>query len=104
GPGEFETPGPLSERRYAVGIAARAGLRAESQDSAVSGPTARWLTWGALVCLCGCGRYADFTLPPVSGGDPKLSWVFEQRPDPVQTRAAFHDALNPSVLHAADGY
>jgi len=70
----------------------------------VSGRAARWLICAALVCLCGCGRYADFTLPPVSGGDPKLSWVFEPRPDPVLTRGAFHDVLNPSVLRAADGY
>jgi predicted GH43/DUF377 family glycosyl hydrolase len=58
----------------------------------------------ALVCLSGCGRYADFTLPEVSGGDRKLSWVFEQRPDPVLTRGGFHDALNPSVVQSGGRY
>jgi predicted GH43/DUF377 family glycosyl hydrolase len=49
------------------------------------------------VALSGCGRYADFTLPPVSGGDPSLSFRFVARPGPVLPRGQFHDALNPSV-------
>jgi len=58
----------------------------------------------ALVCLSGCGRYGDFTLPPVSGGDPSLSWVLEQRPDPVILSDRFRDVLNPSVVHGTLGY
>jgi predicted GH43/DUF377 family glycosyl hydrolase len=58
----------------------------------------------ALLGLSGCGRYADFTLPAVSAGDTRLSWVFEQHPHPVLARGAFRDVLNPSVIHGADGY
>jgi len=58
----------------------------------------------ALVCLSGCGRYGDFTLPPVSGGDPGFSWVFKQRPDPAIARGRFRDVLNPSVVHGTLGY
>jgi predicted GH43/DUF377 family glycosyl hydrolase/predicted small lipoprotein YifL len=70
----------------------------------VSGRSACWLAWGALACLAGCGRYGDFTLPPAAGGDPKLSWVLEQRSDPVLTRGAWHDVLNPSVVLGGRGY
>ena len=58
----------------------------------------------ALACLSGCGRYGQFTLPPAAGGDPGLSWVFEQRPDPVLPRGGFRDVLNPSVLRYSGGY
>jgi len=56
------------------------------------------------VCLSGCGRYGDFTLPPEAGGDPGLSWVLDQRPDPVLQRGGFHDVLNPSVARFRNGY
>jgi len=49
----------------------------------------------------GCGRYADFTLPRVSGGDPNMTFTFEQRPEPILTREPgweSHDVLNPSVV------
>src|SRR5882757_5343906 len=50
-----------------------------------------------ILCLTGCGRYSDFTLPPVSGGDPSLLFRFVAQPDPVLTSDPFKDALNPSI-------
>src|SRR5262245_4164336 len=44
-----------------------------------------------------CGRYANFTLPPLPGGDASLTFRFLAEPEPVLTRGAFHDALNPSI-------
>ncbi len=54
----------------------------------------------AVVFTCGCGRYADFTLPPLAGGNPGSSYAWEARPGPVIGRDAgwdSHDALNPSI-------
>jgi predicted GH43/DUF377 family glycosyl hydrolase len=50
-----------------------------------------------LFFLTGCGRYADFTLPPLSGGDPQLTFTFEQQPVPVVSELP-REALNPSVV------
>jgi predicted GH43/DUF377 family glycosyl hydrolase len=50
-----------------------------------------------LIFLAGCGRYADFTLPALSGGDPALTFTFEESPAPVLTELP-KEALNPSVL------
>jgi predicted GH43/DUF377 family glycosyl hydrolase len=55
----------------------------------------------AVLLLTGCGRYADFTLPPVSGGDPNLTFAFDALPAPVLGRNstwASGDALAPSVV------
>jgi predicted GH43/DUF377 family glycosyl hydrolase len=53
-----------------------------------------------LLCslLCGCGGYADFTLPELAGGEPSLTFTFEEWPEPVMTRESFSDVLNPSVI------
>jgi predicted GH43/DUF377 family glycosyl hydrolase len=54
----------------------------------------------ALLFLCGCGRYSDFTLPALAGGDPQASYRWEPLPNPVLSRGETwdsHDALNPSV-------
>ena len=62
------------------------------------------LVLGVSLLLAGCGRYADFTLPPLSGGDPGLTFRFDPRPQPVLTRGAgweSHDVLNPSVIRRA---
>jgi predicted GH43/DUF377 family glycosyl hydrolase len=51
--------------------------------------------------VSGCGRYADFTLPPVSGGDPNMTFAFEAQAEPVLTAGdgwESHDVLNPSVI------
>jgi len=55
----------------------------------------------AALLLTGCGRYADFTLPPLSGGDTSLTYRWEPLPEPVLTRGEnwdSHDVLNPSVV------
>jgi len=54
--------------------------------------------WLALAVVCaGCGRYADFTLPKLAGGDPNLTYTLEQQPEPVLARGVAHDVLKPSV-------
>ena len=50
-----------------------------------------------VLLLSGCGRYADFTLPPAPGGDPSFVFRFVAQPQPVLGRGEFSDALNPSV-------
>ena len=50
----------------------------------------------AAIALAGCNRYADFTLPPLAGGDPDLTFAFDERPEPVLYDGV--DALNPSVV------
>jgi predicted GH43/DUF377 family glycosyl hydrolase len=60
--------------------------------------------WAALLLLSGCGRYADFRLPVLSGGDPNLTYTWEPHPGPVLGRGEgwdSHDALNPSVVRRA---
>jgi predicted GH43/DUF377 family glycosyl hydrolase len=50
--------------------------------------------------LTACGRYSDFTLPPLAGGDPRVSYRWQPLPNPVLTRGEAwdsHDVLNPSV-------
>ena len=55
----------------------------------------------ASLLSAACGRYSDFTLPPIAGGDPAASFAFDALPDPVLTRGDFADVLNPSVVRAA---
>ena len=59
-----------------------------------------------LACLCcGCGRYADFTLPVLSAGDPALTFTLDARPGPVLTHGEgweSGDVLNPSVVRLGD--
>jgi predicted GH43/DUF377 family glycosyl hydrolase len=54
---------------------------------------------GLLLLAAGCGRYADFTLPPAEGG-PAVTWSWSAHPSAVLTPAdwASHDVLNPSVV------
>ncbi len=59
----------------------------------------------AWVCLAvltlageGCGHYAGFTLPPLPGGDPNLTFALDAHPDPVLPRGDARDVLNPSVV------
>lgn len=51
----------------------------------------------------GCGGYADFTLPPVSGGDPHLTFAWDEAPEPVLPRGTMSDVLNPSVVRGGAG-
>jgi predicted GH43/DUF377 family glycosyl hydrolase len=58
---------------------------------------------GVLACS-GCARYAEFTLPPVSGGNPDAKFTMESRPHLNITRTESwesHDVLNPSVIRGA---
>lgn len=55
------------------------------------------LSLPVLLFLTGCTHYADFTLPPLSGGDPALNFTFDESPAPVFS-ALPNDVLNPSVL------
>jgi len=62
------------------------------------------LSVAILSFAAGCGRYANFTLPEVRGGDASLVFRFVAEPDPVITRDQFHDALNPSVVGRVNLY
>jgi predicted GH43/DUF377 family glycosyl hydrolase len=57
---------------------------------------------GILVCS-GCGRYADFTLPLLPGGDPHTTFAFDAQPAPVLSPGEgweSRDVLNPSVIRS----
>ena len=54
-----------------------------------------------ILLLSGCGRYADFTLPRVQGGNPNLTFTLEARANPVMAPGdgwEAGDVLNPSVV------
>jgi len=58
---------------------------------------------GWWLVLAGCGRYAEFTLPPSLGTPAWVAFRFEVLPEPVLTRGEpgawdAVDALNPSVV------
>src|ERR1035441_8018081 len=57
-----------------------------------------------MLFATGCGRYANFTLPEVPGGDTSLVFRFVAEPQPVITRDEFRDALNPSVAGRVNLY
>jgi predicted GH43/DUF377 family glycosyl hydrolase len=65
--------------------------------------------WGlAGICIlagafAGCGGYGDFTLPPLHGGNPGMTFALEQHPGPVLRRDNERDVLNPSVARASSG-
>jgi hypothetical protein len=50
----------------------------------------------ALV-LAGCGKYAEFTLPPLAGGNSDVTFAFTEMPAPVLEKGAMQDVLAPSV-------
>jgi hypothetical protein len=75
-------------------------LRGGRRPPLFGGRSSACLLLGLLACS-GCGRYADFKLPPVSGGDPNMTFAFEAQPEPVLTGGdawESHDVLNPSVI------
>lgn len=51
-----------------------------------------------LVLLAGCGRYAEFTLPPPDSLGVKAPFVWTANPAPVIAREGASDVLNPSVV------
>jgi predicted GH43/DUF377 family glycosyl hydrolase len=65
--------------------------------------TARLLSMSLLVLAAGCGRYADFTLPPPAEAGAKVTFSAEVFAGPVLGRGAAGDwdavdTLNPSVV------
>lgn len=50
------------------------------------------------VLLAGCGRYGDFTLPALPGGNTHVAFQFDEHAGPVLDRGAAGDVLNPSVV------
>ena len=57
----------------------------------------------AFLVSSGCGRYAEFTLPPLSGGDPHLTFALESQAAPILSPSdgwGSHDVLNPSVVRS----
>lgn len=53
----------------------------------------------AVACLAaGCGRYADFALPPPTGVYQPVSFRWQVREEPVMARGSMTDVLNPSVF------
>lgn len=69
----------------------------------------RFVIAAAAVLLCGCARYADFTLPVLAGPAPRVAPEWDVRAGPVLRNGAPGewdgvDALNPSVLRTASGY
>lgn len=62
----------------------------------------------ACVALSGCGRYADFTLPPPDANGPHAPFEWRASPEPVLGRGPEAwdavDVLNPSVIRFRDGY
>jgi len=66
----------------------------------------RYATLSFLALVAGCGRYADFTLPPLTGGSAPRTFEFLAEPQPVLARGdgwESRDALNPSVIRTASG-
>ena len=62
----------------------------------------------ANLALAGCGRYADFTLPPPPAG-AEIRFEWQSRPEPVLSRGAAgsqdqSDVLNPSVIRFGPRY
>jgi len=52
----------------------------------------------AFVFSLGCGKYADFTLPPPDSPGPRGPFTWTASPNPVIERGSLSDVLNPSVF------
>jgi Glycosyl hydrolases family 32 N-terminal domain len=53
--------------------------------------------------LCGCARYADFTLPPPDAAGPRGPFTWSALPEPVIARGEMTDVLNPSLVRRDGG-
>ena len=97
--GGADPPGPaLRSKRQVLAIGDRPA-RGPAADQGVR-PTkyaalAAFLL--AALLLTSCGGYADFTLPPLPGGDPTLTFAWDERTEPVFSEPG-EEALNPSVI------
>ncbi len=63
----------------------------------------------AFLFLCGCGRYAEFALPPPESGGPRPPFVWQPSREPVLGRGEAGtwdsgDVLNPSVVRFRGQY
>lgn len=63
----------------------------------------RFAIAGWALLLAGCGRYVDFTLPVLTGGNADVTFTFEEHPGPVLPRGDAVDVLNPSVTRSDKG-
>lgn len=54
----------------------------------------------AALSLAACGQYADFTLPVLPGGDPRMTFEWQEQPGPVLSPGTgwdSHDVLAPAM-------
>ncbi len=62
----------------------------------------------ASLLLCGCGRYADFTLPAPDASGPRAPFAWQASAEPVVGRGPQAwdsvDVLNPSVVRFHDAF
>ncbi|MGH9591727.1 MAG: hypothetical protein ACRD5L_01455, partial [Bryobacteraceae bacterium] len=61
----------------------------------------RFVPAAALILLASCGRYRDFTLPPLAGPPQAITWQWQANPEPVLEPGEgweASDVLNPSVI------
>ncbi len=63
----------------------------------------------ALLASTGCGRYADFRLPPLNLAEPEFHYEWAPRDAPVLPHGGVadwdsHDALNPSIVRRGGSY
>ncbi len=58
----------------------------------------------AILLLAGCGRYADFTLPPPVTDGPRGPFTWSASPDPIIPHSNLSDVLNPSVIKLGGQY
>jgi len=56
------------------------------------------------LAAAGCGRYADFTLPPLPGSNQHFRIWFEEFSEPVLAHGHWRDVLNPSTVSQSHIY
>ena len=75
------------------------------KESGVRSQKSEWLL-GFLLCLSGCGRYADFSLPPPAPGAKASAFAWKPDASPVLSPGDWDsvDVLNPSVARKENTY
>lgn len=58
----------------------------------------------ALLLARSGGSYLDFSLPDISGGNPNVTFTFEEHPEPVIPRGGDRDVLNPAIAAGRNLY
>ncbi|MFN8939691.1 MAG: hypothetical protein ACK5ZJ_08130 [Acidobacteriota bacterium] len=64
----------------------------------------KYLWWGLLVLLGGCGRYGEFGLPAPERHTPRFELMWRPEAGPVMPRGTAVDVLNPSVVRWKGSY